>query len=65
MSYMVEPIGAVFADKDIQRLAQHLSRREKEGYRLHSVFQVSQPGCLGIGTPKVTYLAIYERVASS
>jgi len=65
MSYMVEPIGAMFSDKDIKRLAEHLSKRKQEGYRLHSVFQVSRPGCLGIGTPTVTNLAIYERVAES
>jgi hypothetical protein len=27
----------------------------------HSVFQVSQPGCLGIGQGTVTYLAVYVK----
>jgi hypothetical protein len=62
MEYVVEPIGAQFSNKDVPKLAELFSQRAKEGYRLHSVFQVSQPGCLGIGQPTITYLAIYERV---
>jgi len=62
MEYMVEPIGAQFSNKDLPKLAERFSQRANEGYRLHSVFQVSQPGCLGIGQPTITYLAIYERV---
>jgi hypothetical protein len=60
MRYMIEPIGAQFSNKDVQKLAGLLTQRSSEGYRLHSVFQVSQPGCLGIGSPTITYLAIYE-----
>ena len=62
MQYMVEPIGAQFSNKDLPNLAKLFTERAREGYRLHSVFQVSQPGCLGIGQPKITYLAVYERV---
>lgn len=62
MEYIVEPIGAQFSNKDLPKLADRFNQRIHEGYRLHSVFQVSQPGCLGIGQPTITYLAIYERV---
>lgn len=62
MKYIVEPIGAQFANKDLPNLANRFSQRHNEGYRLHSVFQVTQPpGCALLGTPTVTYLAIYEK----
>lgn len=59
MKYMVEPIGAEFSDKAIKSLADHFTARANEGYKLHSVFQVSQPGCLGSGQGTTTYLAVY------
>lgn len=62
MQYMIEPIGAQFSNKDLPNLAKRFSQRANEGYRLHSVFQVSQPGCLGIGQPSITYLAVYEQI---
>jgi hypothetical protein len=62
MKYIVEPIGAQFANKDLPNLANRFTNRLDEGYRLHSVFQVTQPGCLGIGSPTITYLAIYEKI---
>jgi energy-converting hydrogenase A subunit M len=62
MKYMVEPIGAQFSNKDVANLADVFTQKTSEGYRLHSVFQVSQPGCLGIGHPTITYLAVYERM---
>ncbi len=61
MRYMIEPIGAQFSNRDLPKLAERFSEHASEGYRLHSVFQVSQPGCLGIGQPTITYLAVYER----
>lgn len=61
MQYIIEPIGAEFSNKAITSLAQRFTDRSREGYRLHSVFQVSQPGCLGIGQGKITYLAVYEK----
>jgi hypothetical protein len=61
MQYMIEPIGAQFSNKDIKSLAGVFTSRAAEGYRLHSVFQVSKPGCLGIGQPSITYLAVYEK----
>jgi len=63
MQYMIEPIGAQFSNKDLTTLANRFSARALEGYHLHSVFQVSQPGCLGIGQPTITYLAVYEKKA--
>jgi hypothetical protein len=60
MRYVIEPIGAQFSNKDLPKLADRFTERAKEGYRLHSVFQVSQPGCLGITAATITYLAVYE-----
>jgi hypothetical protein len=66
MEYIVEPIGAQFTNKDLPLLAGRFTQRSAEGYRLHSVFQVTQPGgCLGLGRPTSTYLAVYERPVQS
>jgi hypothetical protein len=68
MRYMIEPIGAQFSNTDVANLAARFTARASEGYRLHSVFNVSQPGCLGIGQGTTTYLAVYvmdEKVVSS
>ena len=64
MHYLIEPIGARFSNSDLPGLAQRFDNRIAHGYRLHSVFYVSQPGCLGIGEPSRTYLAVYERIGS-
>ena len=61
MRYKIEPIGAQFSNRDLPKLAEQFGRYSSEGYRLHSVSQVSQPGCLGIGQPTITYLAVYEK----
>jgi hypothetical protein len=61
MQYMIEPIGAEFSTKAVAGLAQRFNSRADEGYKLHSVFQVTQPGCLGIGTGTSTYLAVYVK----
>jgi hypothetical protein len=61
MQYLIESIGAQFSNKDLPHLASRFTSRAAEGYRLHSVFQVSQPGCLGIGQPTITYLAVYVK----
>ncbi|UHG93181.1 hypothetical protein [Spirosoma oryzicola] len=62
MTYIVEPIGAHFASKDLTTLENRFNSRSADGYRLHSVFQVTQPGgCLSLGRPVITYLAIYEK----
>jgi hypothetical protein len=65
MQYLVEPIGVQFSNKDLQGLAKRFDQHANEGYRFHSVFQVTQPGCLGIGTPTITYLAVYVKDGSS
>ena len=61
MQYMIEPIGAQFSNKDVSALAQRFTSRAGEGYKLHSVFHVTQPGCLGIGQGTTTYLAVYVK----
>lgn len=62
MKYRVERIGAEFSKKAIENLGKIFSGRYQEGYRFHSVFQVTQPGCLGIGQGTITYLAVYEKI---
>jgi hypothetical protein len=59
--YLIEPIGAEFSNKAVSALSQRFTARASEGYKLHSVFQVTQPGCLGIGQGTTTYLAVYVR----
>lgn len=59
--YLIEPIGAQFSNRDLPKLAERFDQHASQGYRLHTVFQVSQPGCLGFGTPTITYLAVYEK----
>jgi hypothetical protein len=61
MQYMIEPIGTVFSDKAVSGLASRFTARAQEGYKLHSVFQVTQPGCLGLGQGTTTYLAVYQK----
>jgi hypothetical protein len=61
MEYKIEPIGAEFSKKAIANLGEHFTNQTKEGYKLHSVFQAQQPGCLGIGSPSITYFAIYVK----
>jgi hypothetical protein len=61
MKYKVESIGAEFSNKAISSLEKRLESRASEGYKFHSVFQVSQPGCLGIGQGTTTYLAVYVK----
>lgn len=59
MQYKVESIGAEFSNKAIVALEKRLDAKADEGYKFHSVFHVSQPGCLGIGQGTTTYLAVY------
>jgi len=61
MEYKIEPIGAEFSNKAIAQLENNFTAQSNAGYRLHSVFQAQQPGCLGIGRPSITYLAIYVK----
>ncbi len=62
MQYMVEPIGKEFSKKAIKSLEANLAAKYENGYRFHSVFEVSQPGCLGIGQPSITYIAVFEKI---
>lgn len=59
MQYKIETIGMSFSDKDITALETRLNQYAGNGYKFHSVFQIQKQGCLGIGTPSVTYLAVY------
>ena len=61
MQYKVESIGSEFSNKAIASLEKLLESRASEGYKFHSVFQVTQPGCLGIGQGTTTYLAVYVK----
>ena len=59
--YVVEPIGAQFSNDDLGTLARTFSGRAGQGYELQFVFQVAQPGCLGIGQGTITYVAVYAK----
>jgi hypothetical protein len=59
--YFVEPIGAEFSSSALPKLADRFTTRDQAGYELQFVFQVSQPGCFGIGQGTVTYLAVYAK----
>ena len=61
MKYKIESIGAEFSNKAISSLEERFSSKASEGYMFHSVFQIQQPGCLGIGKPTITYLAVYVK----
>jgi len=61
MQYKIESIGAEFSDKAISSLEKRFASKASEGYKFHSVFQVQQPGCLGIGQATSTYLAVYVK----
>ena len=61
MTYKIEPIGAQFSDKDISNLENRLNKYAESGYKFHSVFQIQKSGCLGIGSPSITYLAVYVK----
>lgn len=61
MKYKIESIGAQFSNKDLPNLEKRFDNHASSGYKFHSVFQISQPGCLGIGTPSITYLAVYVK----
>jgi len=59
--YLVEPIGAEFSNNALATLGQRFSGRSGEGFEVQFVFQVTQPGCLGVGTGSITYVAVYAR----
>jgi hypothetical protein len=61
MEYKVEPIGAEFSNRAVAQLGAQFTAQGNSGWKLHSVFQAQQPGCLGIGSPTITYFAIYVK----
>ena len=61
MQYKIEQIGAEFSKKAITGLEQRFNKYSEQGFKFHSVFQVQKPGCLGIGSPSITYLAVYVK----
>ena len=61
MQYKIEQIGAQFSNKDILNLETRFTQFAEAGYKFHSVFQIQKPGCLGIGAPTITYVAVYVK----
>lgn len=61
MQYKIETIGAQFSDRDITNLESRFNKYADSGFKFHSVFQIQKPGCLGIGAPTSTYLAVYVK----
>ena len=61
MQYKIEQIGAEFSSKAITGLENRFNKYSEQGYKFHSVFQIQKPGCLGIGKPSITYLAVYTK----
>lgn len=61
MQYKIDQIGTEFSDKGIQNLVNRLNKNGDDGWKFHSVFQVQKSGCLGIGSPSITYLAVYMK----
>jgi len=61
MQYKIEAIGSQFSDKAIGSLESRLNQQAAQGYKFHSVFHITKPGCLGLGTPTSTYLAVYVK----
>jgi hypothetical protein len=61
VEYKIEPIGAEFSNKAVSQLGARFTSQAASGWKLHSVFQAQQPGCLGIGSPTITYFAIYVK----
>jgi hypothetical protein len=61
MQYKIEQIGAEFSNKAISSLEQNFNKYAEQGFKFHSVFQVQKPGCMGFGSPTITYLAVYVK----
>ena len=58
--YDVVPIGAQFTGKGHQQLAEMLSTREKDGWRLVQVFPVQVTGCLGVSKQTTNYAVLHR-----
>ena len=61
MNYKIEQIGKEFSNKGIQNLESRLNQNREQGWKFHSVMEVQKPGCLGLGSPSITYIAIFEK----
>jgi len=61
MQYKIDQIGTEFSNKGIQNLVTRLNQNGEQGWKFHSVFQIQKPGCLGFGSPSITYLAVYVK----
>ena len=61
MQYKIEQIGAEFSNKAITGLENRFNKYSEQGYKFYFVFQIQKPGCLGIGKPSITYLAVYTK----
>lgn len=59
MQYKIEKIGTLFSNRDIANLESRFNQYATSGYKFHSVFQIHKAGCMGIGAPTITYLAVY------
>ena len=59
MKYKVESIGAEFSDKAISALEKRFESKASEGYKFHSVFQVTKSSCMSFGQATTTNLAVY------
>jgi hypothetical protein len=59
MQYKIVQLGTEYSKSGIKELESFLNTKADEGYKFHSVFQVQKPGCMGIGSPTVIYLAIF------
>lgn len=61
MEYKIEQVGAEFSNRAIKGLESRFNSYANQGYKFHSVFQVQKSGCLGFGSPSITYLAVYVK----
>lgn len=59
MQYKITQIGAQFSNQGISNLEKVLNKHSEQGYQFHSVIQIRKTGCLGIGTPSITYIAVF------
>ncbi|HAD96007.1 MAG TPA: hypothetical protein DCG19_01310 [Cryomorphaceae bacterium] len=61
MQYKIQQIGARFSDKGIVNLEKEFNSYSSGGYKYHSVIEIQKTGCLGIGKPSITYIAIFAK----
>jgi hypothetical protein len=60
--YQVVPIGKSFNDKSRAGLVQAMNEAEREGWRFHSVFGVTESkGCLGSTNVETLYMVLESK----